>query len=43
MNKMMLALAALLAIAACNTVKGIGQDVRTAGQTLEEAAEDNRR
>ena len=28
-------------LAACNTVEGVGEDVEQAGQTLDEAAEEN--
>ncbi|EHR72746.1 putative small secreted protein [Burkholderiales bacterium JOSHI_001] len=30
--------AALLALAGCNTVKGMGQDIQKAGETIEGAA-----
>lgn len=33
-----LAMAALLALSACNTMAGIGRDVRSAGDTIEDAA-----
>lgn len=33
-----LAAAALMALVGCNTVKGIGQDLQKAGETLEGAA-----
>ena len=33
-----LATTALFALAGCNTVKGIGQDLQKAGETLEGAA-----
>ncbi|WP_243445665.1 MULTISPECIES: entericidin A/B family lipoprotein [Sphingosinicella] len=29
---------ALLAITACNTVEGVGKDVQSAGETVEDAA-----
>lgn len=32
------ALAGLLALAGCNTVKGVGQDVQKAGSAIENAA-----
>lgn len=31
---------ALLALAACNTVSGLGEDVESAGDTLSDSAED---
>ena len=36
----MVALAASLGVAACNTVKGAGQDVSSAGKAVAETAED---
>jgi predicted small secreted protein len=35
-----LTLAALLALAGCNTMEGFGQDMETAGQEIEEEAEE---
>ena len=32
------ALFGMLALSACNTVRGVGQDVRSVGQTVEQAA-----
>ena len=34
---------AALALTACNTIAGIGRDMRAAGQAVEETAEDVRR
>ena len=34
----LLLLAGLLALAGCNTVKGVGQDVQKAGSAIENAA-----
>ncbi len=34
----LLSLFCLLALAGCNTVQGVGQDVQKAGQVLEDAA-----
>ncbi len=34
----LLLLVTVLAIAGCNTVKGVGQDLQKAGQTIEGAA-----
>lgn len=31
-----------LSLAACNTVEGVGEDVRSAGEAIDEAAEDAR-
>jgi predicted small secreted protein len=36
-----LALICLLAVAGCNTVKGVGQDLQKAGATIEGAAKKN--
>lgn len=32
-------LAGSLAVAGCNTIEGIGKDVKSAGQTVEDAAD----
>lgn len=32
-----------LSLAACNTVEGVGEDVRSAGDALDEASEDARK
>lgn len=34
------ALLASLALSACNTIKGVGQDVQKAGEVVEETADD---
>lgn len=40
MTRLALILAAVLGLAACETIKGAGQDLQSAGQTIEfEAAE----
>jgi len=36
----LIAAAAALTTAACNTVRGVGEDVETAGEAVSEAAED---
>ena len=43
--KLLPALALLLALgtAACNTVEGAGEDIRAAGEAVDEAAEDAQR
>lgn len=38
MTRLILVVSALLALSACNTVKGIGQDVQKGGQVIEGAA-----
>ena len=37
---LLLALLASLALSACNTISGIGQDVRKAGEVITDTAED---
>lgn len=39
MFKLAVALTAILALAACETTKGVGRDVQNAGEALENAAE----
>ena len=36
----LLALLAAFALSGCNTVRGVGQDVKKAGEVVEETAED---
>ncbi len=36
----LLALLAAFALSACNTISGVGQDVKKAGEVVEETAED---
>jgi predicted small secreted protein len=38
MTRLILLLAAVAALAGCNTIKGIGQDVQKTGQVIEGAA-----
>jgi predicted small secreted protein len=41
MNRKLILLAALIglaALSACNTIRGVGQDIKKAGQTIEGAA-----
>ncbi len=46
MSKKLIMLLALLgvaiSVAACNTVEGVGKDVKATGQTIEKAAEKNK-
>jgi predicted small secreted protein len=35
---MVTALLGVMALSACNTVRGVGEDVRSVGQTVEQAA-----
>lgn len=37
-----LVLAATLSLAACNTIEGVGEDAQSAGEAVEEVAEDNK-
>lgn len=39
---LMLILSLLLALGACNTMEGIGEDVGAAGEKLEEEADENK-
>jgi entericidin A len=39
-RRMALALVALCALTACNTIAGIGKDVKRAGEVVSETAED---
>ncbi len=38
MNRILIVIAAALALSACNTIKGVGQDIKKAGETIEGAA-----
>ncbi|GCL66188.1 entericidin A/B family lipoprotein [Pseudaquabacterium pictum] len=38
MTRIVIAIAAVLALSACNTIKGVGQDIKKAGETIEGAA-----
>jgi entericidin B len=38
MTRLILVVSALLALSACNTVKGVGQDIQKGGQVIEGAA-----
>jgi predicted small secreted protein len=38
MTRLFLVIAAVLALSACNTVKGVGQDIQKAGEKIEGAA-----
>ncbi|AXT46126.1 MULTISPECIES: entericidin A/B family lipoprotein [Chromobacterium] len=40
MQKLLLLVLAALTLSACNTVKGVGQDVSKGGQAIENAAKD---
>jgi predicted small secreted protein len=39
MKKLIAACAALMVLAACNTVQGIGKDIKKGGEAIEKAAE----
>jgi predicted small secreted protein len=39
MTRKLLLVAALIGLAACNTVEGIGKDVKSAGEAVEKAAQ----
>jgi predicted small secreted protein len=38
MTRLILIIAAVLALSACNTIKGMGQDIQKAGEKIEGAA-----
>jgi predicted small secreted protein len=38
MSRLILVIAAVLALSACNTIKGMGQDIQKAGEKIEGAA-----
>jgi len=38
MKNLLLVVAAMLVLAACNTVDGIGKDIKKAGESIEDAA-----
>ena len=38
MRKLILLIVAALALAGCNTIAGVGQDIQKAGETIEGAA-----
>ena len=38
MKKLLLLIAAALALAACNTMEGVGKDVKKGGEAIEKAA-----
>lgn len=40
MRKLILALLFMAPLAACNTVSGIGKDIETVGEAIEDAADD---
>ena len=42
MKSLITALAALLLLAGCNTMEGLGKDIKTAGDSLENAAKKNK-
>jgi len=42
MKNIPILLAAALALAACNTVEGIGKDVKKGGEVIEKAADKNK-
>ena len=39
MKTMLLALACAIALCACNTVEGLGKDIKKGGEAIEKAAE----
>jgi entericidin B len=39
MNRVLIAIAAALVLAGCNTVEGLGKDIKKGGEAIEKAAE----
>jgi predicted small secreted protein len=39
MNRILFALLAVVALAGCNTVEGVGKDIKKGGEAIEKAAE----
>jgi predicted small secreted protein len=39
MTRVLFAIAALLALAGCNTVEGLGKDIKKGGEAIEKAAD----
>ena len=42
MNNILCIIAATLALAACNTIEGMGKDVKKGGEAIEKAADRNK-
>ena len=38
MTRIVIVIVVVLALSACNTIKGVGQDIKKAGETIEGAA-----
>ena len=38
MKKLLFAIAALVVLAGCNTIDGLGKDIKKAGESIEDAA-----
>jgi len=43
MKKILMVIAAVVAVAACNTISGIGKDVEAAGSAVDKAAQDTKK
>ena len=43
MKKLVVAIAAVLAVAGCNTISGAGKDVEAAGHAIDKAAQDTKK
>lgn len=41
MTRFVLSLAALVALAACETIEGAGQDIETAGEAIQQEAQES--
>ena len=42
MKNILCIVAAMLAVAACNTIEGVGKDVKKGGEAIEKAADKNK-
>jgi len=43
MKKLFVLIAAVIAVAGCNTISGMGQDVEAAGKAVDKAAQDTKK
>jgi entericidin B len=43
MKKILMVIAAVVAVAGCNTISGIGKDVEAAGSAVDKAAQDTKK
>ena len=43
MKKLLVLIVAVIAVAGCNTISGVGQDVEAAGKAVDKAAQDTKK